>query len=337
MMLRKVFQDISVCLLAYVFVAIALLIGDAWGHTQHQKPHEKTFDRTLHNIVVLGPYAQLENLERTIQASLPHKALNKPSRPYENILARMKIGDTLVLLFVSDIHQVYQDRIQELERLDPDAPEALRVSLWDLLPNQQVPEAYQDLLPSSWAEIQAVIKQGKSWELTKQARGFNIVILAAPTKKELETLVTTTKLLHDFKSEPANKASDKQALFAIGPCWEIVKTFHRYVASTSYHHTIYPYEIVTSRPSVVNFLILLFSYDQDGLREIPKNYEDLLPLDRPTLEKRLKEGESVDLTGRSRGLNVILLAAPTMVELEKLIEKTSLLNAFKPKAEDPIQ
>ncbi len=84
---------------------------------------------------------------------------------YRKFLARAKAGETLVFLFVAG---------------DPDA---IR------------PEPLGDLLPTSWAEVEAKVGPGRPLELAREARGLRVVILGAATLAELDALIGRAKSL----------------------------------------------------------------------------------------------------------------------------------------------
>jgi hypothetical protein len=60
---------------------------------------------------------------------------------------------------------------------------------------ERIPKGYEDLLPKPWSEIEVVLKQGKTVELTGEARNMNIILLAAPQREQLRQLIQETKLL----------------------------------------------------------------------------------------------------------------------------------------------
>ncbi len=66
--------------------------------------------------------------------------------------------------------------------------------------SQTVPKAYQDLLPKPWLEIKEQINRGEVLELKGKARGFDTIVLAAPTLDRLNELIQSTELLKPFKN-----------------------------------------------------------------------------------------------------------------------------------------
>ena len=79
-----------------------------------------------------------------------------------------------------------------------------------------------------------------------------------------------------------------------------------------------------SRPQ--DILVLLFSLDTP--ERVPAGYEDLLPKSWPQIEAQLKQGQTVELSGKARGMNVIVLAAPTADGLKPLVQNSELLRAM---------
>jgi hypothetical protein len=92
-------------------------------------------------------------------------SFNHRSEHYETILSKSQPGATFVLLFAFD-H-----------------------------PDKNVPEAYWDLLPMPWVEIEAAIGRGETIERRGKAREREIVLLAAPSVSQLVELIQTTTLL----------------------------------------------------------------------------------------------------------------------------------------------
>jgi beta-lactamase regulating signal transducer with metallopeptidase domain/transglutaminase-like putative cysteine protease len=80
----------------------------------------------------------------------------------------------------------------------------------------------------------------------------------------------------------------------------------------------------TTKPG--DILVLLFSLDTS--ERVPAGYEDLLPKPWPEIEAQLQQGETVELGGKARDKNVIVLAAPTARELKPLVQNSKLLQAI---------
>jgi predicted metalloprotease with PDZ domain/beta-lactamase regulating signal transducer with metallopeptidase domain len=77
-----------------------------------------------------------------------------------------------------------------------------------------------------------------------------------------------------------------------------------------------------------DLLVLLFSLEQ-GNRP-PVRYEDLLPKPWAEIEASLRRGETIELSGRARGLKIVVLGAPTVAGLSRLIETTAALAPYRP-------
>ncbi len=80
--------------------------------------------------------------------------------------------------------------------------------------------------------------------------------------------------------------------------------------------------VYIKKPS--DYMVLLFSLDTK--ERIPIEYEDLLPKPWSQIEQALSNGQTVELAGKARDMNVILLAAPEREQLKHLIQQTKLLN-----------
>jgi len=115
---------------------------------------------------------------------------------------------------------------------------------------------------------------------------------------------------------------------------EILRTAKgRFYGRTSRGHSELNYEEVLDESHGLypgDVMVLLFSLDAPD--RIPKRYEDLLPRPWAEIEAELKQGQSVELTGKARKLKVVLLAAPTITEVQTLIRKTPLLRLKAPAA-----
>ncbi len=72
------------------------------------------------------------------------------------------------------------------------------------------------------------------------------------------------------------------------------------------------------------------SYDKTAV--VPVRHQDLLPPPRSEILSRVRKGGQVKARGTARGLNVVLLAAPTLDQLNILIRKKESLDACRPNA-----
>ncbi len=221
------------------------------------------------------------------------------------------------------------------------------VLFFSLDTKERIPQDYEDLLPKPWSEIEADLKQGKTVELKGKARDLNIILLAAPKRAQLKKLIRETKLLRLTKSEqvkeregPAKRGEHGLAdslpnIYVMSPfdlsfnlyaeIFEIVKDVTsnktgRYHEKKSYDEVFI--DGIWGKKSG-DIIVLVFSLDREG--RVPSEYEDLLPWEWPKIEDHLKQKKSLQLQGKARDLNVILLAASTEKQLKQLIKESKLL------------
>ena len=82
---------------------------------------------------------------------------------------------------------------EALERIDP---EGTLVFLFAAdHPDQNVPKAFQDLLPLTWAEVEDGLHQGRTLQKSGKSRGRKVVLLMAPTEGALELLIRNSEWL----------------------------------------------------------------------------------------------------------------------------------------------
>jgi hypothetical protein len=111
-----------------------------------------------------GPgWRELGMVAKSRQCSL--YSFNHSAEHYEKILSKSQPGAMIVLLFALD----HSDK--------------------------NVPEAYKDLLPMPWAQIESALQKGETVESRGKSREREIVLLAAPTESQLTELIHKTKLL----------------------------------------------------------------------------------------------------------------------------------------------
>ncbi len=95
---------------------------------------------------------------------------------------------------------------------------------------------------------------------------------------------------------------------------------------TGRHHTKNSYDEIfdgTHNKKSGDIIVLLFSLDTK--ERIPCEYEDLLPRPWSEIEATLEEGKTMEVMGKERSLNVILLAAPLGRSLSNSSEIPSTL------------
>lgn len=84
---------------------------------------------------------------------------------YRRVLAGAAKGETVVLLYAGDFNPKFRD----------------------------VPAPYRDLLPRPMPEIEAALARDETLEVEGTARGFRVILLAAPTEEKLKALIAQTK------------------------------------------------------------------------------------------------------------------------------------------------
>ncbi len=92
----------------------------------------------------------------------------------------------------------------------------------------------------------------------------------------------------------------------------------------STNHLADHYRQLFERSHDGDVFVLMFALDNSD-KNVPAKYADLLPRPWNDIEKKLKEGQDVALSGAARGRRIILLAAPSLPRLERLIASTPLL------------
>jgi transglutaminase-like putative cysteine protease len=76
-----------------------------------------------------------------------------------------------------------------------------------------------------------------------------------------------------------------------------------------------------------DIIVLFFSLDTQ--ERIPEGYEDLLPRPWAEIESDLEQGKTIEVAGKARDLNVILLAAPKREQLQQFIRESEFLRLKK--------
>jgi bla regulator protein BlaR1 len=174
-------------------------------------------------------------------------------------------------------------------------------------------------------------------ELIAKARSVNEGAQKAssgPDKKGSETESAPYTQITNDNIRPAGKK-----VVGIGPGWQKLER----VIGDNYGGSIGGYsddeqkcgeyfEKVLSWAKPGDTFVIMFALDEEKFHHsqiVPKAYEDLLP--RPWLEikEQINRGEVLELKGKARGLDTIVLAAPTLDRLNELIQSTELLQPFK--------
>jgi hypothetical protein len=129
---------------------------------------------------------------------------------------------------------------------------------------------------------------------------------------------------------PATKDYERPrgaAWFSAGPGWKELEkvAISQGCDLSSFNHTEEGYERILSKSQPGSTLVLLFALDHAD-KDIPEKHRDLLPMPWTEIEAALKRGETVERAGKARERNIVLLAAPTELQLNNLIQKSRLLS-----------
>ncbi|MBI3843670.1 MAG: hypothetical protein HY292_03425 [Planctomycetes bacterium] len=111
--------------------------------------------------------------------------------------------------------------------------------------------------------------------------------------------------------------------FSAGPAY--VPLSRRVGPLQSFNHSADHYRRILADARPGETLVLLYALDHPD-RAVPPGFDDLMPRPWSEIEGKLRAGETVELTGNARKLHVVLLAAPTVKALEKVIAETRTLS-----------
>ena len=287
---------------------LALLVAIALTTSGAQKDAHAV--STVRSVVGVGPAWEIlkRELGTSHSGTISHHLMEDA---YPKALSWSDPGDTFVFLFAFDLEE------------------------------QRVPEEFHDMLPKPWTEIERRVKQGETLALTGEARDLHIVLLAAPTFRKLKDLIRSTALLdHVRQASDASDYSDAhkitnavptvQSVVGVGPAWKtlIREVGSLYRGSVSHHTMEDAYTKVLSWSDAGFTFVLMFAFDLEEQRP-PEEYHDMLPMPWSEIERRVKQGENLEMTGETRGLNVVLLAAPTFRKLQGLVQATPLLDKVR--------
>jgi hypothetical protein len=140
--------------------------------------------------------------------------------------------------------------------------------------------------------------------------------------------ITCTKR-ENLRNTPAATTptgSQQGTWFSAGPAWRELEQVagSRGFGLNSFNHTASYYKRILQTSEPGSMIVLLFALDHQD-RNIPEEYQDLLPMSWDQIEAALDKGETVERAGKARERNIVLLAAPTESQLRELIRKTKLL------------
>jgi predicted metalloprotease with PDZ domain len=225
-------------------------------------------------------------------------------------------------------------------------PNDIVVLVFSLDIKDRIPQAYEDLLPRPWAQIEKDLRQGKTVSLSGGARDMKIILLATPRREQLRQLIHETELLRLNKTGQAEghkplvpktrPSFDLPNIFIMSPSGfyifgEIIEMVRGVTRSkTGRYHEVKSYDeiliegIHDRKPG--DIMVLLFSLDTKD--RIPAKYEDLLPVAWSAIESALKQGRTLELNSTARSMNIIVLAAPTTGQLRQLARESMLLRAL---------
>ncbi len=131
----------------------------------------------------------------------------------------------------------------------------------------------------------------------------------------------------------------KRGVVGIGPGWQKLQR----VIGDNYRGSIGGYsdderkcseyfEKVLSWARPGGSFVIMFAFDEENFghsQMVPEKYENLLPIPWEEIRERVINGEVLELKGKARGLDTIILAAPTLDQLNELIQSTELLRPFE--------
>jgi predicted metalloprotease with PDZ domain/beta-lactamase regulating signal transducer with metallopeptidase domain len=240
----------------------------------------------------------------------------------------------------------------------------LVVFLVTLAPGSQPPADRRDLLPMPWADLSARLQRGESVKREGSVHDLRTLLLAAPTQDALELLVGASHGSFkpaDAQASAANEHTHAHAhdqsghthagethdhadvpdVFLMGvdvlgmDFWNLCceRTKNRTGSHTGRAHdeAIYD-EIFAPTPNHYDRtdgdLMVLF-FCGEHLEPMPAEYQDLLLHPWTEIESALQRGESVELAGQARGLEIVVLAAPTAKSLQDLFERTPALQRYR--------
>ena len=93
----------------------------------------------------------------------------------------------------------------------------------------------------------------------------------------------------------------------------------------SFDHSADHYRRILRRAKKGETFVLLFALDSAD-RKVPAEFKEVLPRAWAEIERELRAGKTLELTGKWKKLRTVLLAAPTVAALEELIRVTPLLD-----------
>src|SRR5262245_6202892 len=249
--------------------------------------------------------------------------------------------DAMPTLLHEAMHAFVQTQRDALEAAIARAPsldfETLNEGIaYALNPGLYHPDPGTDPLAAS---VALDLAQGAPFESLARYRRFGLAL--RPLLRE--TLDDPERTIGDFlpraldawralhEVESARKIHARTWLSA-GPGWRPLQEIlgARGEPIASFNHSAAHYDERVRRAAPGTSFVMLFALDSTD-RAVPDGYADRLPKPWPEIEAALKRGETVELRGRARGLDVIVLAAPTVARLEALVRESKLLSPESPR------
>lgn len=143
------------------------------------------------------------------------------------------------------------------------------------------------------------------------------------------------------KADAGSAARARARVVGIGPAWEALRD----AVGTRYRGTIGGFgreerrsaeylDKALSWTKAGDAFVLMLAFDESPV--VPERYRDLLLLPWSEIENRVQRGESVEARGAARDLDVIVLATATSEQLNALVRKTPLLDAYRAEASKEI-
>lgn len=158
-------------------------------------------------------------------------------------------------------------------------------------------------------------------------------------KTDVAVVVEDSKIVEKKVAPLSAIAHAGKKVVGIGPGWQKLQR----VIGDNYGGSIGGYsddeqkcgeyfEKVLSWAKPGDTFVIMFALDEEKFQHsqtVPKAYQDLLPKPWLEIKEQFDRGEVLELKGKARGLDTIVLAAPTLDRLDELIQSTELLKPFK--------
>jgi hypothetical protein len=137
--------------------------------------------------------------------------------------------------------------------------------------------------------------------------------------------VKSASQAHDYRKDP------RHSIFVFGVLdqkgFAMLQPSNRHLFQRP-HGTKDYQEMLTKNAKPGDTILLLLSLDAPG--RVPQEFSDLLPLSWPETERLLKQGRTVFKQGKSREMDVVVLAAPTAEKLREEFRRFAAEGKFTP-------